>query len=104
MINNKLQASWVKDDNFVPIKTVSLNETELKEKLLQIQGIKITTVEARTYPIGEAAAQLTGYVQTVTKEDLEKNKGYTSSSVIGKNGLEKLYESRLKGENGVEIN
>ncbi len=103
VINNKLQASWVKDDNFVPIKTVSLNETELKEKLLQIQGIKITTVEARTYPIGEAAAQLTGYVQTVTKEDLEKNKGYTSSSVIGKNGLEKLYESRLKGENGVEI-
>ena len=71
--------------------------------MLQIQGIKITTVEARTYPIGEAAAQLTGYVQTVTKEDLEKNKGYTSSSVIGKNGLEKLYESRLKGENGVEI-
>lgn len=102
-INNKLQASWVKDDSFVPIRTVSSNDTELKEKLLQIKGIKITNVEARTYPLGEAAAQLTGYVQTVTKEDLEKNPGYTSSSVIGKAGLERQYESRLKGENGVEI-
>ena len=36
-INSKLQASWVKDDSFVPIKTISLNETELKEQLLQIR-------------------------------------------------------------------
>lgn len=102
-INNKLQASWVKDDNFVPIKTVSLNETELKEKLLQIPGVKITSIDARTYPLGEAAAHLTGYVQSITKEELEKNSGYSSSSVIGKSGLEKQYESRLKGKDGVEI-
>ena len=102
-INSKLGASWVKDDSFVPIKTVSQNETELKEKLLKIQGIKITTVDARTYPLGEAAAQLTGYVQTITKEELEKNEGYSSSSLIGKTGLEKQYESKLKGTDGVEI-
>jgi len=102
-INHKLQASWVKDDSFVPIKTVSMTETELKEKLLQIKGIKITSVDARSYPLGEAAAQLTGYVQTITKEELEKNEGYSSSSIIGKTGLERQYESRLKGEDGVEI-
>ena len=102
-INSKLSASWVKDDSFVPIKTVSQNETELKENLLKISGIKITSVDARTYPLGEAAAHLTGYVQTITKEELEKNVGYSSTSLIGKAGLEKQFESRLKGTDGVEI-
>lgn len=102
-INSKLQASWVKDDTFVPIKTVSSNETELKEKLLQIPGVKIISVDARIYPLGESAAHLTGYIQTITKEELEKNSGYSQSSLIGKAGLEKRYEERLKGRDGIEI-
>lgn len=102
-INNKLVASWVKDDSFVPIKTVAKTEIELKENLLTIPGVKITSVEAREYPLGKAAAHLTGYVQTITKEELEKNPEYSQNSIIGKNGLEKLYESRLKGNDGVEI-
>lgn len=102
-INKKLQAGWVTDESFVPIKTVSASETELKDKLLQIKGVKITATKVRNYPLGEAAAQLTGYVQTITKEELEKNEGYTSTSLIGKTGLEQKYEDRLKGKNGVEI-
>ena len=102
-INKKLQAGWVTDDSFVPIKTVSANENELKDKLLQIKGVKITSTKIRSYSLGEATSQLTGYVQTITKEELEKNEGYTSTSLIGKTGLEQKYETRLKGKNGVEI-
>lgn len=104
-INKSLSASWVKDDTFVPIKKVSKNATELKSQLLQIPGIKITTAKSRVYPLGEAAAHLVGYVQNITAEELEANagKGYTSNSVIGKAGLEKLYEERLKGKDGIEI-
>ncbi len=102
-INNKLQASWVKEDSFVPIKTISKDETTLKENLLQIPGVKITTVDAREYPLGEAASHLTGYMKNITKEELEKMSGYSSTSLIGKAGLEKIYESRLKGEDGLEI-
>ena len=104
-INKSLSASWVKNDTFVPIKKVEKSESELKEKLLAIPGIKITLENSRVYPLGEAAAHLIGYVQTVTADDLKNNKGkgYTSTSVIGKAGLEKLYESRLKGNDGLEI-
>lgn len=104
-INKSLSASWVKNDTFVPIKKVEKSESELKEKLLAIPGIKITSENSRVYPLGEAAAHLIGYVQTVTADDLKNNKGkgYTSTSVIGKAGLEKLYESRLKGNDGLEI-
>ena len=102
-INNKLQAAWVKDDSFVPIKTVSATEIELKEKLLLIPGVKITSTNARVYPLGEAGSHLTGYVGQITKEELEKNSGYTLTSLIGKAGVEKAYEERLKGKNGLEI-
>ncbi len=104
-INKSLSASWVKDDSFVPIKKVSKDDTALKDQLLQISGVKITTDKGRTYPLGEAAAHLVGYVQNITAEELQENrgKGYTSTSVIGKAGLEKIYEERLKGKDGVEI-
>ena len=104
-INNTLSASWVKDDSFVPIKEVSKDATELKEQLLQISGIKINTDIARVYPLGEVAAHLVGYVQNITAEELEANKGkgYTSTSIIGKAGLEKQYEDRLKGTDGLDI-
>jgi len=104
-INKSLSASWVKDDTFVPIKKVSKNASDLKNELLKIPGIKITTAKSRVYPFGESAAHLVGYVQNITAEELEENKdkGYNSNSVIGKAGLEKIYEERLKGKDGVEI-
>lgn len=104
-INKSLSALWVKDDSFVPIKKIAMDATDLKNQLLQIPGVKITTAKGRTYPLGEASAQLVGYVQTITADELEENrgKGYTATSVIGKAGLEKQYEDRLKGKDGVEI-
>lgn len=102
-INNKLSAAWVKEETFVPIKSISADDTELKNKLLTIPGVKITSIDARVYPLAEASSHLTGYVGQVTKEDLEKNPGYSSSSVIGKTGLEKIYEEKLKGKDGLQI-
>ncbi len=104
-INKSLSAEWVKEDSFVPIRKIARDSTELKDKLLEIPGVKITSTNGRTYPLGEAIAHLIGYVQNITAEELENNrgKGYTSTSIIGKAGLEKEYEERLKGKDGVEI-
>ena len=120
-IEKKLSAQWVKDDSFVPIKTIPrveeielmkieldegvLKEKERHEKLLVIPGVMISDVEVREYPLGEAAAHLVGYVQSVTAEDLEEHvgEGYTVGSVIGRSGMERLYESELKGQNGCRI-
>lgn len=104
-INKSLNASYVKDDMFIPIKNVSKENYELKNKLLQIKGVKITDAKSRVYSYGEELSHLIGYVQTVTAEDLEANsgKGYTSTSKIGKSGLEKVYEDRLRGTDGAEI-
>lgn len=86
-INNSLNAEYVKDDTFVPLRKISKDEQDLKNELLTIKGILIQDVNARIYPYKEATSILTGYVQ-----DGE-----------GKTGLEYAYNDRLKGEDGAEI-
>ena len=120
-INNKLTAKWVKEDSFVPIETIpkveeidlmkiqpeekTLEEQDCQNKLLEIPGVMLSDVEVRTYELGEAAAHLIGYVQSVTAEDLENHpgEGYSAESVIGRSGVEKLYEKQLKGKDGCDI-
>lgn len=104
-INSQLSLSWVTDDTFVPIKTVAQSETDLKNQLLTISGVQINSENARVYPLGEEAAHLIGYVQEINAEELEEyaDKNYTSTSIIGKSGLELAYEDTLRGIDGVEI-
>lgn len=121
VIEKKLSATWVKDDFFVPIKTIpkvpeielmsavpnedAQREKERYNKLLEIPGVMISDTQVREYPLGEAAAHLIGYVQSVTAQDLEEHagEGYTSASVIGRSGMESLFEKELKGQNGCRI-
>ncbi|MGE6256755.1 penicillin-binding transpeptidase domain-containing protein [Heyndrickxia sporothermodurans] len=104
-IDQKLNASWVKPNLFVPIKKISPTKVELLAKLYQIPGVDKQDIEGRVYPFGEATAHLVGYVGPITAEELEKHKdkGYTESSVIGKRGLEQLFDERLRGKAGESI-
>lgn len=103
-IQKKLDANWVTDDTFVPIKTIPVSD-ERCDSLIEIPGVMINNVDCRTYPLGEAAAHLVGYVQQVTAEDLEEHEGegYSSDDVIGRTGLELLYEEKLRGTDGCRI-
>ena len=105
-INSLLGASYVQDDTFVPLKQISKDDTDTESKLLEISGILINDAAERIYPLGAAAGHLTGYVQSVTAEDLEKKagEGYHAGSVIGKSGLELAYEDTLKAVDGSSVN
>lgn len=105
-ITNAMEAQWVQDGLYVPVKTVSASDYEkLKEKLSAIQGIQIQATSGRVYPYGEICAHLSGYVQKASAEDLEKyaDKGYTEDTWIGKSGLEAAYEEELHAQDGVSV-
>lgn len=104
-IDKALSAGWVRDDTFVPLRTVAKDAMELKEKLLEIPGVMISDTKVRFYPFGEKAAQLTGYVQNITAEELEKRtgQGYNRNSIIGKAGAERIYEEQLRPKDGYTI-
>lgn len=119
-IEKALTASWVKEDSYVPIHTIpsftkedaafysqqdAIEKRHLLTRLSEFPGLVLKDITVRGYPLGEAAAHLMGYVQRVTAEDLKEHKGegYGSSSVIGRTGVESLYEKELKGKDGCQI-
>ncbi|WP_282195331.1 penicillin-binding transpeptidase domain-containing protein [Thomasclavelia cocleata] len=106
-IKKIMSASWIKDDSFVPLKEIAKDDDGklLANQLLTIKGVKLNTVYVRYYPYGEVTSHLTGYLQQVNAEDLEKhkNEGYSETSLIGRSGIEAAYEKDLKGIDGKKI-
>ncbi len=104
-IETALGAGWVREDTFVPIRTISRDAQELEKQLLEIPGVLITNVPVRYYPFGKKAAQLTGYVQNITAEELEERlgQGYHENSLLGKAGAERIYEDILRPRDGYAI-
>lgn len=118
-INSSLDASWVQTDSFVPLKEMTQeqldqpytdadgNETgqTVQEALLSYPGVMISETESRVYPYGESTAHLLGYIQQISAEELEEmaDQGYNDQSIIGKSGLESLYEERLRARDGHKI-
>lgn len=101
-INKKLSASWVKPNLFVPIAIVA---EDVVDNFRDISGIDFQEKKIRVYPYAEAAAHLTGYIGEISAEQLEKRKeqGYMKGDLIGKSGLEQVFEDELRGKNGVRI-
>lgn len=95
-INQALGQSWVQDEMFVPLKII-----EPTDEMPTGTSLKETT--GRTYPLGEAAAQLIGYLGNVTAEDIEKDETLASNGQIGRSGLEAAFDKELRGENGGKI-
>lgn len=104
-IKKKLEANK-NPGNFVEI--VKILPTDDRVKKLEnrdTEGIMIQNTTSRIYNGREAFGRLVGYIGPITAEELEKmkDKGYTSSSIIGKSGLEQVYEDTLRKKNGGEI-
>ncbi|EEV30976.1 penicillin-binding transpeptidase domain-containing protein, partial [Enterococcus casseliflavus] len=95
-ITQALEQSWVQDELFVPLKII-----EPTDEMPTGTSLKETT--GRTYPLGEAAAQLIGYLGNVTAEDIEKDETLASNGQIGRSGLEAAFDKELRGENGGKI-
>ena len=78
----------------------------LNEEKDTLEGIDIVDDTTRVYSDPEAFASLIGYTGRVSSEDLAelqaKNSGYSSESVVGKSGIEKVCEDTLQGSDGQE--
>jgi cell division protein FtsI/penicillin-binding protein 2 len=107
----KLQSDSAQQNDLIVIKNFGYTEAlsdELTASLKEIPGVYLdyTTYHAsRVYELGLQTAHLTGYVGKISDEEYAtyKDQGYTQSAVIGKEGLEKYYESQMKGEDGLQI-
>ncbi|HEY0242250.1 MAG TPA: penicillin-binding protein 2 [Gemmatimonadaceae bacterium] len=74
----------------------------LEEHRIDFPRLIIQSVPKRFYPDGPIVASFVGYTGEITESDLNlpQYEGYKPGQVIGKGGLEKQYESILRGQEG----
>ena len=76
--------------------------TIIEEQKDDYPGVVIEVLPIRDYIYGEYAAHVFGYVSEINEEELERRKdeGYKSGYIIGKFGLERIYDKDVRGVNG----
>ena len=78
--------------------------TTLQEQKSNFSGVYVDVESLRTYPEGKYFSHLLGYIGNITETELSAyaEKGYTSTDIIGKDGMEKAMEAELNGIDGME--
>ena len=85
------------------ISNISKDEyAPIQEKLWKHSGFFVQKKSKRTYN-ALTAANLLGYISEVNKSEVEKNSYYEIGEMIGRQGLEKTYEDKLRGVKGVKF-
>uniref|UniRef100_A0A7C4TFH7 Penicillin-binding protein 2 n=1 Tax=candidate division WOR-3 bacterium TaxID=2052148 RepID=A0A7C4TFH7_UNCW3 len=74
----------------------------LEESIEELRGIEVGVEPLRNYPYNELFSHALGYVDEITKEEIKNLPSYKTGDYIGRSGLEKVYESHLKGKDGIE--
>lgn len=77
--------------------------TIIMENSMRLKGAYISEKEKRSYPNGDVAPHIIGQVGPIFAEEREiytSEKGYNLSDKVGKSGIEKAFESVLKGKDG----
>ena len=73
---------------------------KIQEKMWKLSGFFVQKNSKRKYNYS-TAANLFGYISEVNDYEIKNNSYYKSGEMIGRQGLEKTYESILRGEKGV---
>ncbi len=71
----------------------------------RIPGVEVVVEPLRHYPHGALAAHVLGYAGEINEQELERgaDAGYRPGDLIGRSGVERAYESQLRGEDGAEF-
>lgn len=77
--------------------------TKVRENSAAYPGVVVSAAPVREYPLGSAAAHILGRTGKIYKEEYEQLRGqnYSMNDTIGKQGIEKCFESYLRGTDGV---
>ncbi len=105
-IENKIPASYRNSFSEVEIKSsVPFNViSDVAENIIDLPGVSWRSKQVRNYNFSTSLSHIVGYVGDINSEELQilYNKGYSSTSIVGKTGIEKQYDSILQGIPGSE--
>ena len=100
-VENRKSNSPYEIKAYVSFESIS----NIAENITDLPGVSWASKPIRNYIMeSNSLSHIIGYVGDITKDELKVmyNKGYTNTSVVGKMGVEKQYDSDLQGKPGIE--
>jgi penicillin-binding protein 2 len=113
-IVTKVKQSRKKNGHFFPVRikeNLTLDEVARLEGLkLDHPGLDIEMAITRSYHMKQSGAQLFGYVGEISEEELNRvnrnrppDQKFRQGELIGKSGLEQVYDTQVRGKKGLEF-
>lgn len=77
----------------------------VSESSADLPGVEVVVETRRAYPDGPLLAHILGYTGAIDPDTFErlKPKGYMADDLIGKSGVESVFESQLRGTYGIQL-
>lgn len=75
---------------------------KINEMNTSFPGISTSSEPEVSYPYGELASHVLGYIGPITNDELKDHSDYDMNDVIGKTGIESVFEKYLKGKDGIK--
>ena len=106
---NKLKQVYKKNDSIYNHKFIKVINYISYEEFFKHYAIfnsnkyfEIAPANKRRYPYDKVASHIIGYTGKVSQKDIKRDKKNIYFKAIGKNGIERFYDSSLKGEIGTK--
>ncbi len=77
--------------------------SNIQENLWRLPGIDHQVEGKRSYPSGSRFSHSLGYLAEVTRNEISTSTHYRMGDLIGRSGLERVYEGDLRGTKGTEF-
>ncbi len=94
------------NNSWTPVEIISNLPKEkvltIEERLISRRGISLDVKPLRYYPYPILSHPL-GFLNKITREELERDTTYRIDDFLGKQGIEKEYEKCLKGKDGMRL-
>ena len=74
----------------------------IREQSLDLSGVYVKDEFIRYYPMGNGTAHIMGYLRGITVDELQKPQyeEYDLDDMVGRSGIEQVYEQQLRGTAG----
>lgn len=85
-------------------KTYFAKSNEQAEVRNEFEGYKVLTSSSRRYPHDNSLIHVLGRVGAITREEYrQKQKDYRLNDIVGKSGIERIFEEQMRGRRGCYV-
>ena len=111
VLKNRVEISKKKYSSFHPVVLMEnlpvMTAHKIKRLHWDYPDIQVRVAEKRVYSLKENGSHIFGFIGAISKKDIQKLKQkkrrFYLSDIVGKSGLEKLYNQELKGGSGFSM-